>query len=115
MILKRNPEIVLVSYIRTSIFRNPYRSVCIYIYLYRYTSLSGTPDKRVLITFSTPFLTASLTGLQCEGTREVPQALAIQRWEFPKIWGALFWGPYNKDPTILGSILGSLIFGTSQI
>ena len=20
--------------------------------------------------------------------------------EFPKIWGTLFWGPYNKDPTI---------------
>ena len=22
------------------------------------------------------------------------------KWEFPKIRGALFWGPYNKDPTI---------------
>ena len=22
------------------------------------------------------------------------------RWEFPKIGGTLFWGPYNKDPTI---------------
>ena len=21
-------------------------------------------------------------------------------WEFPKIAGTLFWGPYNKDPTI---------------
>ena len=21
-------------------------------------------------------------------------------WEFPKIWSTLFWGPYNKDPTI---------------
>ena len=21
-------------------------------------------------------------------------------WEFPKIWGTLFWGPYNEDPTI---------------
>ena len=20
-------------------------------------------------------------------------------WEFPKIRGTLFWGPYNKDPT----------------
>ena len=20
-------------------------------------------------------------------------------WEFPKIQGTLFWGPYNKDPT----------------
>ena len=22
------------------------------------------------------------------------------KWEFPKIKGTLFWGPYNKDPTI---------------
>ena len=21
-------------------------------------------------------------------------------WEFPKIMGTLFWGPYNKDPTM---------------
>ena len=21
-------------------------------------------------------------------------------WEFPKIRGTLFWGPYNKDPII---------------
>ena len=21
-------------------------------------------------------------------------------WEFPKIRGTFFWGPYNKDPTI---------------
>ena len=21
-------------------------------------------------------------------------------WEFPKIRGTVFWGPYNKDPTI---------------
>ena len=21
-------------------------------------------------------------------------------WEFPKIRGTLFWGPYNKDPTL---------------
>ena len=25
-------------------------------------------------------------------------------WEFPKIRGTLFWGPYNKDPTIRGTI-----------
>ena len=23
-------------------------------------------------------------------------------WDFPKVRGTLFWGPYNKDPTILG-------------
>ena len=22
------------------------------------------------------------------------------KWEFPKITGTLFWGPYEKDPTI---------------
>ena len=33
-------------------------------------------------------------------------------WEFPKIWGTLFWGPYNKDPTIQGTVLGSLFSET---
>ena len=36
-------------------------------------------------------------------------------WEFPKIRGTLFWGPSNKDPTIYGAILGSPIFGNSQM
>ena len=35
-------------------------------------------------------------------------------WEFPKIGGTFFWGPYNKDPTIQGAILGSPIFGNSH-
>ena len=29
--------------------------------------------------------------------------------------GSLFWGPYNKDPSILGTISGSPIFGNSHI
>ena len=29
--------------------------------------------------------------------------------------GALFWGPYNKDPTISGTVFGSPIFGNSHI
>ena len=29
--------------------------------------------------------------------------------------GTLFWGSYNKDPTISGAILGSPIFGNSHI
>ena len=29
--------------------------------------------------------------------------------------GTLLWGPYNKDPTFLGTILGSPIFGNSHI
>ena len=24
----------------------------------------------------------------------------LRIWEFPKLGGTLFWGPYNKDPTI---------------
>ena len=28
--------------------------------------------------------------------------------------GILFWGPYNKDPTIWGTIYGSPIFGNSS-
>ena len=28
-------------------------------------------------------------------------------WEFPKIRGTLFWGPYHKDPTVWSTILGS--------
>ena len=36
-------------------------------------------------------------------------------WEFPKIRGTLFWGPYNKDPTIRGTFLGSPIFGNSHL
>ena len=38
-------------------------------------------------------------------------------WEFPKIGGTLFWGPYNKILLfrVLYTILGSLIFGNSHI
>ena len=32
-------------------------------------------------------------------------------WGFPKIRGTLFKGPYNKDYSILGSILGYLNSG----
>ena len=38
-----------------------------------------------------------------------------EKWTLPKIRGALFWGPYNKDPTIQGTTLGSLIFGNPQM
>ena len=36
-------------------------------------------------------------------------------WEFPKIRGTFCWGPYNKDPTIWGTIFGSPIFGNSYL
>ena len=32
--------------------------------------------------------------------------------EFPKMRGTLFWGPYNKDPSISGTMLGSPISET---
>ena len=35
--------------------------------------------------------------------------------EFPKTRGTLFEGPYNEDATIWGTILGSPIFGNSQM
>ena len=37
------------------------------------------------------------------------------KWGFPKIRGPLFGSAYNKSPTILGSILGPMIFGISQV
>ena len=36
-------------------------------------------------------------------------------WGFPKTRGTLFWGPYNKDPTIWCTILGSPIFGNPHV
>ena len=42
-------------------------------------------------------------------------AVDLLIWEFPIIRGTLFWGPYNKDTTIWGTILGSPIFGNSHI
>ena len=36
-------------------------------------------------------------------------------WEFPKIRGTLFWSPYNKDPTISGTISGTPFCGNSHV
>ena len=36
-------------------------------------------------------------------------------WEFPKVTGLLFSGPYNKDPASWGTILGSPIFGNPHV
>ena len=47
---------------------------------------------------------------------ELSQAfLGLPVWEFPKIRGTLFWGPYNNDPTNSSTILGSPIFGNSRV
>ena len=52
-------------------------------------------------------------------TTKAPNTKAIPPngliWEFPKIGGTLFWGPYNQDPTISGAKLGSPIFGNYRI
>ena len=44
-------------------------------------------------------------GLLYKGSIRVPLRVPIRIygfrvWEFPKIGGALFWRPYNKEPTI---------------
>ena len=36
-------------------------------------------------------------------------------WEFPTIRGTFFGGPYNRDPTIQATILGSHILGNSHL
>ena len=38
--------------------------------------------------------------------------VSVNIWESPKIRDTLFWGTYTKDPTILGTKVGSPIFGT---
>ena len=40
---------------------------------------------------------------------------SIRASNFRELRGTLFWGPYNKDPTFQGTILGSPIFGNSHI
>ena len=36
-------------------------------------------------------------------------------WEFPRIRGTLFGGPYNTDPTISGTTLGPPLFGNPHV
>ena len=38
-------------------------------------------------------------GDECAGLDRVRFFLLQSIWEFPKIRGTIFWGPYNKDPT----------------
>ena len=42
--------------------------------------------------------------------RELDGCLRVGTRGFPKIRGTLIWGPYNKDPTIQGTILESPIY-----
>ena len=70
---------------------------------------------RVVLRSSGP--DAQTTALGSEDSRIPSDSI----WDFPKMGGGggtLFWGPYNKDPTILGyymTILGSPIFGNPHI
>ena len=43
------------------------------------------------------------------------RSLTRNIWGFPKIRGPLLGSPYHKSPTILGSIVGPLIFGISHL
>ena len=38
--------------------------------------------------------------LESLGSLSFDDQVDVLIWEFPKIRGTLFWGPYNKDPTI---------------
>ena len=56
----------------------------------------GTWTLRVLV-----FMTnVSLCSLCVPGRDGYRKSTASDKWEFPTIRGTLFWGPYDKDPTI---------------
>ena len=64
-------------------------------------------------------MSLNAVGIQVlQGPRELPilraEIPAVAFWGFPKIRGPLLGSPYNKSPTILGSILGPMIFGISH-
>ena len=39
-------------------------------------------------------------GDRLENPKKKPWFIQISIWEFPKMRGTLFWGPYKKDPTM---------------
>ena len=69
-------------------------------------AIFGT-QKRTIILTTTHVIRVQLvntlhvdTGLEEQSYRICETTNGILIWEFPKIRGTLFWGPYNKDPTI---------------
>ena len=52
---------------------------------------------------------------QCSAFLGLYLFLCEDIWAFPKNRGPLFGSPYNKSPTILGSILGPPIVGNSHL
>ena len=72
-------------------------------------------SKHLCFSFGEPTVTGSFLLVQDRLLGKcIPHGL-LTKWEFPKIRGTLFWGPYNKDPTVSGAILRSPISGNSQI
>ena len=62
------------------------------------------------------FRETSCTANEPGKTGDVAQVIVhMGGWGFPKIRGPIFGSPHNKSPTILGYILGPLIFGVSQL
>ena len=61
------------------------------------TLLLFTTDMFHLAFVSSLSITTPVLG---SGTRPIPSKSLKNRREFPIIRGTLFWGPYNKDPTI---------------
>ena len=45
-------------------------------------------------------LSADFTCLVASNQTFYPSEIREPIWEFPKIRGTLFWGPYNKDPIV---------------
>ena len=84
--------------------KKPLHYVCIFsvISVYPWKNASGWHVKAVVR------LSAERVVLGCTGWRRFgalrESTCLLQplnpKWEFPKIRGTLFWGPYNKDPTI---------------
>ena len=49
--------------------------------------------------FKAVFMLCDIT-VELKSPKEHYQLLRTPIWEYPKTGGSLFWGPYNKDPTI---------------
>ena len=64
------------------------------------------PDSPVTLVLGQPLSWIARTSSQVPGH---------STWEFPKIGGTLSWGPYSKDPTISGAILGPPLFGNMAL
>ena len=53
--------------------------------------------------------------MQNQMEKNMEHDMEVYMGGFPKIRGTSFWGPHNKDPSILGSILGFPLFWETAI